>query len=139
MFTAHTCRDCFVGQGEHGFTASSYVTRDAVAQVLAPGYFDEIARLLRVGDLIWLGTAPSRVAHLPGQPLTGELRRLVPMVAAVGPAGAPERVRVRVAQDLGTPEDGDVGRAAGQGAAGRPARARSGKTADGWQPAAKAR
>jgi hypothetical protein len=46
---------------------------------------------------------------------------------------------VRVAQDLGTPEDGDVGRATGQGAVGKPARARNGKTADGWQPAAKAR
>jgi hypothetical protein len=129
MFTAHTCRDCFVGQGEHGFTAWSYVTRDKVEQVLAHGYFNEIARLLRVGDLIWLGTAQSKVAHLPGQPLTGERRRLLLMVAAVGPAGAPDRVRVRVAQDLGTPEDGDVGRAASEdeGATGNP-------RPDNWQP-----
>jgi hypothetical protein len=139
MFTAHTFRDCFVGQGDDGFTAWSYVTKDPVEQVLRPGYFNEIGRLLKPGDLIWLGTAQSKVAHLPGQPLTGERRRLVLMVAAVGPAGAPDRVRVRVAQDLGTPEDGDVGRAAGDVAAGKPARARNSRAEDGWQPAAKAR
>jgi hypothetical protein len=98
-------RDAFEGQGDAGFMAFSYSCFDPLSEVLAPGYFQGCTRM-RAGDLIWLGISP-RPKNSPWtrHHLATETRRALLMVAGRDEEG---RLRVRLVQDFGRPEDPDA-------------------------------
>lgn len=56
-FMANGLRDAFEGQGDAQFFAFSYACFDPLEEVLEPGYFPS-GRLLKVGDLMFVGTRP---------------------------------------------------------------------------------
>jgi hypothetical protein len=68
-------RDAFEGHGDADFFAFAYACFDPIEEVLRPGYF-RTGRLLKVGDLIFVGTRP-RPAQSPWatMPKSREMRR----------------------------------------------------------------
>jgi hypothetical protein len=119
-FQSNGLRDAFEGQGEAGFFVWSYATFDALEAVTAPGYFDGCRRL-EPGDLIFLGTRPRPASNgwMAEQKQT-PVRRALLMVAARDAWG---RVRVRLVQDYGGPDDGDAQPAETKRGRGRPRKA----------------
>ena len=116
-FSPSGLRDAFEGQGEAGFIAYSYACHDRFEDVLAPGYFSGCTRF-RAGDLIWLGINP-RPVNSPWKrhQLAAETRRALLMVAGRDAEG---RIRVRLVQDFGRPEDPDAVPAEARRPRGRP-------------------
>lgn len=57
--------DAFAARGDKGFGVWTYDTTDPLEEVLQPGYFARATRILRTGDLIFLGIAPCRTRR-PG-------------------------------------------------------------------------
>lgn len=99
-FAAHHLRVAFEGQGDYGFFAWTYSTHDPLETVLSEGYFRTTGDYLHRGDLIFVGISPRR----PGSPValpSGEMRRLLLMVT--GHDGS--KVKVRLVQDFGGPDD----------------------------------
>lgn len=95
-------RDAFEGQGDAGFMAFSYSCFDPLPVVLAPGYFQGCTRM-RPGDLIWLGISPRpKNSCWTRHHLATETRRALLMVAGPDEDG---RLRVRLVQDFGRPDD----------------------------------
>ena len=116
-FMANGLRDAFEGQGDAQFFAFSYACFDPLEEVLEPGYFPS-GRLLKVGDLIFVGTRP-RPAGNPWHPLKpkAEIRRALLMVSGLDARG---RLTVRLVQDYGRPEDPSASIAATKRPRGRP-------------------
>ena len=83
----------------------TYASFDPLAEILEPGYFTGVTRF-RVGDLVYVGTAP-RPADSPWTRLpTGrEIRRALVMIKGRDERG---RVLVRLVQDFGGPNDADA-------------------------------
>ena len=104
VFRSNGLRDAFEGQGEPGFMVWTYASFDPLEDILEPGYFSNSASF-RIGDLVYVGTAP-RPADSPWTRLpTGrEIRRALVMIKGRDERG---RVLVRLVQDFGGPDDGD--------------------------------
>ena len=104
-FQSNGLRDAFEGQGDAGFVVYSYATFDPLEAVTAPGYFSGCKRLA-VGDLIFVGTRPRPVtsAWMAAQKQT-PIRRALLMVADRDEWG---RIKVRLVQDYGGPNDGNA-------------------------------
>jgi hypothetical protein len=75
-------------------------TTDTLDEVLQPGYMHAGSSILRPGDLIYIKTRPRR-ERVDG-PEEGETRVAIVMVSGFERGCA----RLRLAQDLGRPEDG---------------------------------
>ena len=105
VFRSNGLRDAFEGQGEPGFMVWTYASFDPLEDILEPGYFSGVTRF-RVGDLVYVGTAP-RPADSPWTRLpTGrEIRRALVMIKGRDERG---RVLVRLVQDFGGPNDANA-------------------------------
>lgn len=133
VFRANQLRDAFEGQGEAGFMVYSYACFDPFEEVLAPGYFPALNRL-KMGDLVYLGISqrPAK-AIWQTQQLATETRRAhslgayrpVGLLEAAMVAGRHEqgRLRMRLVQDFGRPEDPDAAITEVKRPRGRPAKA----------------
>lgn len=123
-FASHRIAHAFEAQGELGFSYWTYATNDTLKEVLAADYFGAMARSMRVGDMILVGTRP-RPALDPWHNVSGEIRRVLLMVSEVEPGGI---VRVRLAQDYGRPEDPDIVLAEPPRKRGRPPKTTAGRS-----------
>ena len=134
-FLSNGLRDAFEGQGDAGFFAWTYASFDRLEEILRPGYFNSAHRLAHLWDayrpvglheagsedLVYVGTRP-RPATSPlskGQAST-EIHRALLMVKGRDAEG---RMRVRLVEDYGRPDDPDAPLAAPKRSRGRPARA----------------
>ena len=117
VFASNGIRDAFEGQGEAGFVAWTCATYDTLEQVLAPGYFNGFARFAP-GDLVYVGTKP-RPGHSPWstQNRNRDIHRALLMIRGRDDQG---RMRVRLVQDYGRPDDPDAPRVAAKRSRGRP-------------------
>lgn len=97
----HHLRYAFEGQGELGFGVWTLATNDPLEVVLAEGYFNGVFRILRSGDLVFVGSTQRPIGS-PWLDQTTHTRRALVMIARVE-VGRP--VTSRLVQDYGRPED----------------------------------
>ena len=91
----------FGSQGDCGWCLFSYGDDCPVSEMLQPHFFDPLHTLLQLGDLLLLGSAPSRTSpHLS----RADGGKLLAMVAA----NEKGQIRLRTLIDFGLPGDPDL-------------------------------
>ena len=91
----------FGSQGDCGWSLFTYGEDCPMSEMLRPNFFNPMHTLLKLGDLLLLGSAPSRTSLQPSRADGGKLLAMV--------AGNEKgQVRLRTLIDFGLPGDPDL-------------------------------